>query len=57
MTSSIVQIDRVDRTVHSTIPAIEFLIGYTETYTRWRRILRTCWGSVIRVGACSLYED
>ena len=28
-----VRIDRVDRTVHSTVPAIEFLIGYTETYS------------------------
>jgi uncharacterized protein YbjQ (UPF0145 family) len=28
-----VRIDRVDQTVHSTLPAIEWLIGFTETYS------------------------
>jgi uncharacterized protein YbjQ (UPF0145 family) len=28
-----VRIDRVDETVHSTIPAIEWLVGYTEKYS------------------------
>jgi hypothetical protein len=28
-----VRIDRVDTTVHSTIPALEWLLGYTEKYS------------------------